>query len=200
MVQVIRRLRAALTALSKSLTDDDRAGAVRSYLKHLRSHHRAVPARYAGPSRSAGNRPPTLLMIAMTLVNHAVVMLGLKTIRTARFTPDSGIRSARDTNFENLVGDDLLGVAGPDPRLHHRCRIDIDLDRGATSCEDVALEIRGNADHEGISAFVHRGHDVPFGDELWPLEQRRQERGRDPTREFGVIFVDDGDRSVVKFL
>jgi hypothetical protein len=35
MVQVMRRLRAALTALSESLTDADRAGAVRSYLKHL---------------------------------------------------------------------------------------------------------------------------------------------------------------------
>jgi hypothetical protein len=44
--------------LSESVTDDDRAGAVRSYLKHLRSRHRAVPARYAGPSRSAGDRPP----------------------------------------------------------------------------------------------------------------------------------------------
>ncbi len=57
-VRVMRRLRAALTALSESLTDDDRAGAVRSYLKHLRSRHRAVPARYGGPSRSAGDRPP----------------------------------------------------------------------------------------------------------------------------------------------
>ena len=34
-VQVMRRLRAALTALSESLTDVDRAGAVRNYLKHL---------------------------------------------------------------------------------------------------------------------------------------------------------------------
>jgi uncharacterized membrane protein len=34
-VQVMRRLRAALTELSESLTDADRAGAVRSYLKHL---------------------------------------------------------------------------------------------------------------------------------------------------------------------
>jgi len=34
-VRVMRRLRAALTALSESLTDADRAGAVRSYLKHL---------------------------------------------------------------------------------------------------------------------------------------------------------------------
>jgi uncharacterized membrane protein len=34
-VQVMRRLRATLTALSESLTDVDRAGAVRNYLKHL---------------------------------------------------------------------------------------------------------------------------------------------------------------------
>ena len=34
-VQVMRRLRAALTASAESLTDADRAGAVRSYLKHL---------------------------------------------------------------------------------------------------------------------------------------------------------------------
>ena len=34
-VQVMRRLRAALTALSEQLTDADRAGAVRSYLEHL---------------------------------------------------------------------------------------------------------------------------------------------------------------------
>ena len=34
-VQVMRRLRAALIALSESLTDADRAGVVRNYLKHL---------------------------------------------------------------------------------------------------------------------------------------------------------------------
>ena len=35
----------------------------------------------------------TLLMIPITLVNHAVVMFGLKAIRTSRLTVDSGTPS-----------------------------------------------------------------------------------------------------------
>ena len=38
----------------------------------------------------------TLLMIPMTLVNHAVVMLGLNAMRTSRLTGDSGVPSARE--------------------------------------------------------------------------------------------------------
>jgi hypothetical protein len=39
----------------------------------------------------------TLLRIDMTLVSHAVVTFGLKTIRTARLTGDSGTPSERET-------------------------------------------------------------------------------------------------------
>jgi DDE superfamily endonuclease len=101
--------------------------------------------------------------------------------------------------IRNLVGSDLLGIAGSEPCLHHRRRVDVDLDRRVPSTQDVALEIRRDVDHESVPTLVHLRDDVPLGNELRRLEQRRQERMRDPAREFGVI-VDDGDRRVMELL
>ena len=69
----------------------------------------------------------TLLMMPMTLVNHAVVTLGLKAMRTTRLTGDSGRAFRPGEKIVDLGRDDLLRVAGPEPRLHHRGRIDIEL-------------------------------------------------------------------------
>ena len=73
----------------------------------------------------------TLLMMPMTLVNHEVVTLGLKAMRTSRLTGD-GLRALRTRHkIGDLGRDDLLRVAGPEARLHHRGRIDIHLNRGS---------------------------------------------------------------------
>ena len=100
----------------------------------------------------------------------------------------------------DLGRDDLLRVAGPEPRLHHRGRVDVDLKPGLASAEDVALKVRRDVDDERVSSLVHQGNDVPFGDQLRRLKQRRQERMRDSARELGVVLVDDGDRGVVQLL
>ena len=47
----------------------------------------------AAPARMIASMV-TLLMIPITLVNHAVVTFGLKAIRTSRLTGDSGAPSA----------------------------------------------------------------------------------------------------------
>jgi hypothetical protein len=75
-----------------------------------------------------------------------------------------------------LVGDDLLRIAGPETRLYHRGRVDVDLDRGPASAQNIALEVRGYVDHEGVPSPVHQRYDVALCDRLRRLEQRRQER------------------------
>ena len=141
----------------------------------------------------------TLLMIPITLVNHAVVTLGLKAIRTTRLTGAGAVPCARE-KVADLGGDDLLRVAGPEARLHHRGRVDIHLDRGLASAENVALKIGRDVDHERIFAGIHQGDDVPLGDRLRRLEVRRQERVRDAARELRFILVDDADRGIMKLL
>jgi hypothetical protein len=102
------------------------------------------------------------------------------------------------------VGDfrrhDLLRIAGPEARLHHRGRVDIDLKRGLAAGQDVALEIWRDVDHERVSTGVHQWDDVALGDPLRRLKERRQEGMSDPSRELRMVFIDDGDRRVVKLL
>src|SRR5271169_2578737 len=100
----------------------------------------------------------------------------------------------------DLVRDDLLRVAGAETRLHHRRRIDVDLEAGPAPRENVALEGRRNVDDERVGALVHQRDDVSLGDRPHRLEQGRQERMCDPARQFGMVLVDDGDRGVVQFL
>ena len=99
-----------------------------------------------------------------------------------------------------LGGDDLLRIAGPKTRLHHRSRIDVDLDRGSASAQNIPLEVWRDVDHEGVSSAVHQGNDVPLGDRLRRLEVRRQERMCDSARELGVVLVDHSDRGVMQLL
>ena len=100
----------------------------------------------------------------------------------------------------DLGRDDLLRVAGPEARLHHRGRVDVDLQPRPASAENVALKVRRDVDDERVSSLVHQGNDIALGDHLRRLKQRRQERMRDSARELGAILVDDGDRGVVQFL
>ena len=102
--------------------------------------------------------------------------------------------------IRDLGADDLLRIAGAKARLHHRRRIDIDLKLGLASSQNVALEVRRDIDHEGEFSGVHRRNDVPFGDQLRRLEQRRKERMGDPARKLRVVLIDDGDRGIVKLL
>src|ERR1039458_2946438 len=96
-----------------------------------------------------------------------------------------------------LGGDDLLCIAGPKTRLHHRSRIDVDLERGLASTQNISLEVWRDVDYEGVSSAVHQGNDVPLGDQLRRLEIRWQECMCDSVRELGMVLVDDSDRSVI---
>ena len=100
----------------------------------------------------------------------------------------------------DLGGDNLLRIAGSQPRLYHRRRIDVDLQRGLPSPQDIALEVGGNVDHEGKFPAVHRRNDIPFLYQLRPLKQWRKERMRDSTRKRRLILVDDRDRRIVQLL
>src|SRR5258708_20355621 len=94
-------------------------------------------------------------------------------------------------------GDDLLRIPGPKTRLHHRSRINVELDRGLASTQNIPLEVRRHVDHEGVSSAVHQGNDVPLGDQLRRLEVWRQERMPGSARELGAILVDDSDPSAM---
>jgi len=78
--------------------------------------------------------------------------------------------------------------------------IDAELNRGLASGQDIAGEIRRDVDDERISSSVDQRHDVPLGNRLRRLEIRRQERMRDPARQFRMVFVDNRDRRIVHFL
>ena len=80
-----------------------------------------------------------LLMIAITLVNQAVVRLGLNAMRTSRIH-----RRQRDTlrmgdEIRDLGGDDLLRITGAKAGLHHRGRVDIDLEHRLASRQNVLV-------------------------------------------------------------
>ena len=142
----------------------------------------------------------TLLMIPMTLVNHAVVTFGLKTTRTARLTGGGWAPPARDRKSGDLVHDDLLRISRAESALHHNGRIDIELNCGVTAAEHVALEVRRDIHHECEFARVHRRNDIAFGNRPRTLEVRRQKCARDPPRQFGLILIDQRDCGIVHLL
>jgi hypothetical protein len=51
------------------------------------------------------------------------------------------LRAGNEVRY--LAGDDLLRIAGAETRLHHRGRIDVDLNGGPAPAQNVALEVRG---------------------------------------------------------
>jgi hypothetical protein len=127
----------------------------------------------------------TLLMMPMTLVNHAVVTFGLNMIWTTRLT---GAAFRPRKKVPDLRADDLLGVAGTDPCLYHRGGIDIELHRRLAPAKDVALEVGRNVYDKGEPAGIHQRHDVPLGDGRRRLEVGREERMGDPARQLRMIL------------
>lgn len=101
----------------------------------------------------------TLFMIPITLVNQAVVRFGLKAIDVeidCRKWPDLGTRK----KVANLGGDNLLGIAGTDARLHQGGGIHVELEPRPASRKQVSLKIGRNVYHEGELAGVHQTLDV----------------------------------------
>ena len=105
----------------------------------------------AAPARMIASMV-TLLMMPMTLVNQAVVTLGLKAMRTTRLTGGDGRRlRVRERKSAISVVDDLLGVAGAEAGLHHGRGVDVDLQRRAAAGQHVALEVGRDVDDEGVT-------------------------------------------------
>ena len=142
----------------------------------------------------------TLLMMPITLVNQAVVTLGLKAMRTARLTGGAACRACVTTKSAISVVDDLLRIARADAGLHHRRRVDATCSAGLRPAAHVALEMRRDVDDEGVPPGVHQPVDVALGDRLRRLEIGRQECVRDAARQLGMVLVDDGDRRIVQLL
>src|SRR5258708_39665766 len=88
-------------------------------------------------------------------------------------------------------GDDLLRIPGPKTRLHHRSRINVELDRGLASTQNIPLEVRRHVDHEGVSSAVHQGTDLPLGAQLRRLEEWRQQPMRAAAPEYAVVLEAD---------
>ena len=84
--------------------------------------------------------------------------------------------------------------------MHHRRRVNVDLQRWLAPREHVALEIRRDVDDERVTSGIHQRNDVALGDRPRRLKQRRQEGVSDAARKLRVIFVDDRDGGVVKLL
>ena len=59
--------------------------------------------------------------------------------------------SERDRKLSISRRYDLLGVAGAEPRLHHRGGVDVELDAGRRVPQQVALEVGRDVDHEGVA-------------------------------------------------
>jgi hypothetical protein len=102
--------------------------------------------------------------------------------------------------IRHLGGDDLLGIAGPEAGLHHRGRIDVDLDRRLAPRKHILFEVGRDIDDEGVFSLVHQGHDILLDDLLRRLEVRRQERMGYAAREFRIVLIDECDRGVMQFL
>ena len=96
--------------------------------------------------------------------------------------------------------DDLLGIAGADAGLSHGSGIDVELDRRPPAGNGIALKTRRDVDDERIASDIHEAVDVTGGYVLGRLEIGRKESPGDAPGQLGVIFIDDGKRSVVQFL
>ena len=143
----------------------------------------------------------TLLMIPITLVNQADVRFGLKAMRTSRSTGAGGTASRAGQKVFDLLGDDLLGVAGADARLHHRGGVHVDLDRGLASPQQVALKVGRDVDGEGVARRCSSGGSMSrsaIG--RGGLKYGGRKAPRDPPGQRRLILVDDADRGVVQLL
>ena len=72
-----------------------------------------------------------LLMMPMTLVNQAVVDVGVEGHADDELDRRQRRAFRAREKIADLGRDDLLRVAGADAGLHHRGRVDVDLDRRA---------------------------------------------------------------------
>jgi hypothetical protein len=93
----------------------------------------------------------------------------------------------------DLCRDDLLRVAGPEPGLHHRGRIHVQLDGRFPPGKHITFEMRRNVHHERVSSGIHQRDNVALGDRLRLLKIRWQKGCSDPARQYGMIFVHDSN-------
>jgi hypothetical protein len=100
----------------------------------------------------------------------------------------------------DLIGDDLLNVAGSEPCLNQCGRINVDLDCRLPARTHVPLEIRGNIKHECVFSHVHQWDDIALADWMGRLEIRRQKRASDAAGQLGIILVNHRNRRIVHFL
>ena len=95
----------------------------------------------------------------------------------------------------------MLDVSGADSGMDHHGRIDIDLYRRLPPGQDVALEMQRDIQDKGISSIIHQAVDVAQRNGLRRFEIRREIEAFDNVaRKRRIIFVDDRDRPIVKFL
>jgi hypothetical protein len=109
------------------------------------------------------------------------------------------VTSARVTARRDIAAVPL-DIAGAHARLHGGGRIDIDLDRRAAPRLEIALEMRGYVEGEGVASCIHEVVDLASGDLRWRLEVGRKEDLGDACRQLGMVLVDDGNRRVVELL
>jgi hypothetical protein len=102
--------------------------------------------------------------------------------------------------FVDLALHDLLHVAAAREGLAHACGVHVQLQRGRAATQHVALQARGDAQHEGVAAGVHAGVHLLGGDQLRRAELRRIEGRDDAPREVGGVFVHHRDGGVVQRL
>ena len=95
----------------------------------------------------------------------------------------------------------MLDIAGAEPGLDHRCRIDIDLYGRLPFGQNIPLEMQRDVQDESVTSVVHQAIDIAQGDRLRRIEIWGQQKALDDAmRKLRIVLVDDRDRRVVKFL
>ncbi len=97
-----------------------------------------------------------------------------------------------------FIAGDILNVGRTDPGLHDRGGVDVHLERRLLAAQNVALEVRGDVEDEGVAPFVHARIELRQIDLYRGLERRREEGPTDALRENRAVFVDDGDGGVAQ--
>ena len=152
-----------------------------------RSRIRAAPVRMT-------ERMVMFLITCMTEVNHSDWEFGLNfavitTLMGRTLCPSFALREA-----QNLPYDDVLQIEGAIASLSHRSRVNIDLDRRRSRCQQIYLEVRWDVYHEDEPAAVHRRNDVRGRHIDRRAEQRWRDGGTDQAGHLRAIFVDNADR------
>src|SRR5262245_8621688 len=71
-----------------------------------------------------------------------------------RFNRDRGTQTPLLQKACRLTDDNFLDISRPKGSLAHRCRIDIDLDRGATARKEISFQLRWQFQNERILSLV----------------------------------------------